>query len=532
MSVTAKAGPAPAKLPWWTPGDWNAFFGFGTNILVNVLVLTGLLRFVLKLPDPIIFGRILPAVGLMLFLSTVYYAYLARKLAIKTGRTNVCALPSGISVPHMFVVVFVVMLPILLKTSNPVEAWSAGLTWVFIQSFVLMVGGFIAPVIRRITPRAALLGSLAGISLTFISLSPGAQVFMTPIIGVTCLAVILASWLGGHRYPAGIPGGLMAIIVGSAIAWGGHLLGFELGGIGPDKVSGALADFGFHVPLPAFAEVFSGFKYIGVILVTAIPFGIYDLVEAMDNVESAEAAGDHFPTTRVLTADGIISLIGCLMGNPFINAVYIGHPGWKAMGGRTGYSAATGGLMLFLTWFGVIGLMMAIIPAVALLPILLYIGMLIGAQAFQESPHKHAPAVVLAIVPTIASWGVTQINNALGAAGTDAGKVGLDALANNGVLYHGLQILGSGATLCGIILGSITVLIIDGKLAKAACFAAAGAVLTFFGLIHAEAIGIMKTPGVAAAYLVVAIFLYACSLKKSAVSESAADDVELVAQAA
>src|ERR1043166_3360891 len=113
----AALGSAP-PLPWWTPGDWNAFFGFGTNILVNVLVLTGLLRFVLKLPDPVIFGRILPAVGLMLFLSTVYYAWLARKLAIETGRTDVCALPSGISVPHMFVVVFVVMLPILLQTGN------------------------------------------------------------------------------------------------------------------------------------------------------------------------------------------------------------------------------------------------------------------------------------------------------------------------------------------------------------------------------------------------------------------------------
>ena len=164
MTATATTAPAPAKLPWWTPGDWNAFFGFGTNILVNVLVLTGLLRFVLKLPDPIIFGRILPAVGLMLFLSTVYYAWLGRQLAIKTGRTDVCALPSGISVPHMFVVVFVVMLPILISTGNPVEAWGAGLTWVFIQSFVLIIGGFIAPVIRRITPRAALLGSLAGIS--------------------------------------------------------------------------------------------------------------------------------------------------------------------------------------------------------------------------------------------------------------------------------------------------------------------------------------------------------------------------------
>src|SRR3546814_3061606 len=60
------------------------------------------------------------------------------------------------------------MLPILIATGNPIEACSAGLTWVFVQSFVLMIGRFIAPVIRRITPRAALLGSLAGISLTFI----------------------------------------------------------------------------------------------------------------------------------------------------------------------------------------------------------------------------------------------------------------------------------------------------------------------------------------------------------------------------
>ena len=523
-SLTKKA------VPWWTPGDWNAFFGFGTNILVNVLVLTGLLRFVLKLPDAIIFGRILPAVGLMLFLSTVYYAWLGYKLAIREGRTDVCALPSGISVPHMFVVVFVVMLPILISTGSPVEAWSAGLTWVFVQSFVLMVGGFVAPVIRRITPRAALLGSLAGISLTFIALNPGAQLFTTPLIGVTCLAIILASWLGGYRYPGGIPGGLMAIIIGSIIAWGSTLFGVPLGGIGPGQVSGAMADFGFHVPLPALPLIFGGFKYIGIILVTAIPFGIYDLVEAMDNVESAEAAGDHFPTTRVLTADGIISLIGCAMGNPFINAVYIGHPGWKQMGGRLGYSAATGALMLVLTWFGIIGLMMAVVPAVALLPILLYIGMLIGAQAFQESPHKHAPAIVLAIVPTIASWGVTQINNALGAAGTNAGKVGMDVLANNGVLYEGLHILGSGATLCGIILGSICVFIIEAQHMKAAAFALAGAILTFFGLMHAESIGVMKTPGVAAAYLVVAVFLFLCAKKADVAAPDAGEtDALLVA---
>ncbi len=138
----------------WTPGDWNALFGFGTNILVNLLVLTGLLRFVLKMPDELVFGRIIPAAGLMMALSTLYYAWLAWRLAKRTGRDDVCALPSGISVPHMFIVVFVIMLPIALKTGDPVKGWEAGLTWVFIQSFVLMAGGFIAPVVPPSSSRA------------------------------------------------------------------------------------------------------------------------------------------------------------------------------------------------------------------------------------------------------------------------------------------------------------------------------------------------------------------------------------------
>src|SRR5512137_1824282 len=127
MAESKKSEVAANTPKLWVPGDWNAFFGFGTNILVNLLVLSGLLRFVLKLPDGIVFDRILPAAGLMLFLSTTYYAWLARQLAVRTGRGDVCALPSGISVPHMFVVVFVVMLPILQRTGSPVEAWSAGL---------------------------------------------------------------------------------------------------------------------------------------------------------------------------------------------------------------------------------------------------------------------------------------------------------------------------------------------------------------------------------------------------------------------
>ena len=495
----------------WVPGDWNALFGLGTNVLVNLLVLTGLLKFVVQMPDEIIFGRILPAVGLMLFLGNMYYAFMAWRLAKRTGRTDVCALPSGPSVPHMFIVVLVIMVPVLGMTNDPIKAWEAGLAWVFIQGFILILGGFIAPVIRRITPRAALLGTLAGVSIAFISMRPAMEMYATSLIGITCLAIILVSWYGGVRYPRGIPAGLVAIAVGVIIAWGATLLGSDLGGMSVAGLTESLASIGFSVPIPAFGHVFSGFEFLGFILVTAIPFGVYDLVEAMDNVESAEAAGDSYNTTEALAAEGTISLIGTLMGSPFANAVYIGHPGWKSMGGRIGYSGATGVMVLLFCWLGIGSLMLHLIPVVAISPILLYIGALIGAQAFQTTPKSHAPAICFALVPHLAAWGKVQIDGALSAAGTNAAEVGLATMANFGVLYEGMSILGNGAILSGLVLGAIVVFIIERQFLTAAAFATAGAILTFFGFMHGPEVGFGVTPMVATSYAIVAAFLYGCA---------------------
>ena len=498
----------------WVPGDWNAFFGFGTNILVNLLTLTGLLRFVLQMPADLVFKRILPAAGLMMCMSTFYYASLAYRLAKKTGRTDVCALPSGISVPHMFIVTLVIMLPVKIATGDPMKGWQAGLTWVFIQSFVLMAGGYVAPFIRRITPKAALLGALAGVSITFISMKPALEMFMTPMVGVVCFSIILISWFGGVKF-GGIPAGLVAIAAGTLIAWGSNLFGLNFGGMSAEALKASFTTFGFAVPHPALGLVLGGlhWSFLKVILVTAIPFGIYDLVEAMDNVVSASAAGDEYPTTRVLTADGVISLIGCLMGNPYINAVYIGHPGWKAMGGRIGYSAATGVMVIVLSWFGVISLMTALIPVVAISPILLYIGMLIGSQAFQESPHRHAPAIVVALVPSLAAWAKLQIDNSLGAVSGihHVTPAMIAAMQQVGVLYHGLSILGGGSILAGVILGAVTTFITERDFSKASGFAAAGALLTFFGLMHGEEVGAFENAPVVVAYLVIASVLFACS---------------------
>ena len=499
---------AERHVAWWEPGDWNGFFGLGTNVLVNLLVLTGLLKFVIGIPDATLFGVILPAVGLMLFLGNLYYALMARRLGQREGRTDVTALPSGPSVPHMFFVVFAIMLPIKATTGEWEIAWQAGVIWVFVEGIVLFLGAFIAPTIRKLTPRAALLGTLAGISITFISMRPAFEIAETPIIGLISMAIILAAWFGGVRYPGNLPGGLVAIAVGTAIAWIAFVFGWGFGGVDPAAVSSSVANIGFSFPWFQLDTLWAGRELFAIVIVTAIPFGVYDFIEAMDNVESASAAGDEYSVREAVGAEGIISLIGTLLGSPFANAVYIGHPGWKAIGGRVGYSIATGVMVLVLTWLAVVPLILSVVPVVAIIPILLYIGALIGAQAFQATPRSHAPAIIFALVPNLAAWGKVQIDGALGAAGTNAAEVGLDKMAQNGVLYNGLEVLAGGAVVTGLLWGAMVVFLIDRKPNAAAIVALLSAVLTFFGFIHGSAVGIMVSPLVALSYLIIAVMFY------------------------
>ena len=501
------------KVPLWVPGDWNAFFGLGTNSLLNILVLSGLLLGVVQMPPEIVFGRIVPAIGFMLFLSNIYYGFMARRLATKEGRTDVTAMPAGPSVPHMFIVVLVIMLPVQIATGDPILAWQVGLAWAFIEGLVNLSGAFFAPYIRKITPRAALLGTLAGVSIAFISLRPAMQI-MSPVpwIGLVCLAIVLGGWFAGVRFPGKIPAGLVAIFVGSVMAWGATLVGWAPV-MDPAALRESFGGLGISLPLPQVGNLIAGFKNIAPLLVTAIPFGVYDFIEAMDNVESASAAGDEYSVREVLFVDGFNSIIGTFLGSPFPNAVYIGHPGWKAVGGRIGYSLATGALVIGVTLLNIVPVLLNLIPLVAILPILLYIGALIGAQAFQATPRSHAPAVVLALVPHFAAWGKSQVDGALTAAGANASEL-IEALAGNGVLYEGMTKLGGGAILSGLILGAIAVFLLDRKPKLASGYALAGAALSYFGFIHAEQVQLGEgglPTAITVGYLLLAVLCYGFS---------------------
>ena len=254
---------------WWVPGDWNAFFGLFTNVVLNVIVLTGLSLGVVKLPGDIVFGRILPAPAVALPLGNIYYAWLAYRLAKSERRDTVTAMPYGPSVPHMFIVVFLIMLPVALKTGDPVAAWQAGLAWCFVIGVIILLGAFVGPAIRKYTPRAAMLGTLAGISITFISMRPAFQSWEVPWIAFISLAIIMVSWMANVSLPGNVPGGLAAVVIGTAVAWIAAMLGWS-GLMQPTAVGVALSQFGLRLPIPS-GDVLGGLRDIGPLLVTAIP---------------------------------------------------------------------------------------------------------------------------------------------------------------------------------------------------------------------------------------------------------------------
>ena len=306
--------------PVFSRNDLSAFWALFTDNLTNLIVLSGICKFVFNMPDKIVFGRIVPGAAVAILLGVCVYTYLAKRLAEKEQRNDVTALPYGISTPVMFVYLFGVIGPIYWSTNDAALAWQIGIGAGFIGGVVAGLGAIVGPFLKKVTPRAGMLGTLCGIALVFIGTVPLTMVFEEPLIGFVSLTIVMWGLVGRFKLPFNIPAGLLALICGTIIA----LI------IGKSTIT--LDGIGFYPPIPYFGDMIVGIRHLFThpeLFLVLIPVQIYNFIETMNNVESAEAVGDKYPVGVAMVTDGIGTMLGALFGSPFPTTVYIGHPGYK-----------------------------------------------------------------------------------------------------------------------------------------------------------------------------------------------------------
>ena len=475
---------------WFVRGDVDGFFGLALDNLVQLLLIDALCRTVLGFSSEMMYAHVLPAIAISLLVGNLFYASQAKELARRTRRTDVCALPYGINTVSLIAHVFLVMLPVKLA-AEPIYgaeqasrmAWYAGMVACLGSGVIEFVGAFFAQHLRRITPRAALLSTLSGIALGFIAMPFVFRTFALPIIGLTTLGIVLMTYFGAVRFRGGIPGGLVAVAVGTGLAWAT--------GISPPK--GATIDAPhWYTPTPMFGELIRalGADYLVKYLSVIIPMGLFNLIGSLQNIESAEAAGDSYPVSSSLAMNGLGSVAAALFGSCFPTTIYIGHPGWKAMGARAGYSILNAVFFTIVCLFGLLSYITYAIPIDAGMAIVLYIGIVITAQAFQATPRSHAPAVVVGLLPGIAAWGALMAKQALRAVGmgTPNGPPFSDAIVplfqRGGDWIDGAFALTEGFIFTSMILAAVTVAIIERRFREGALWSFAAAILSMIGLMH------------------------------------------------
>jgi len=467
---------------WMTRGDIDGFFGLFIDNLLQLMLIQALCVDVCKLPTELVTQRIMPGAAISILIGNLFYAWQARRLMKNTGRTDVTALPYGINTVSLIAYIFLIMAPVYQQTQDATIAWQAGLFACVASGVMETAGAFCADWLRRHTPRAALLTALAGVAITFISMNFIFQLFASPSIAVAPMLIILFAYAARLKLPLGIPAGLLAVIVGTVLAWA--LRSFGLTGWQPDPTPYA---FGFYLPRPVPTDVFAvlsgpmGLQFLSVI----IPMGIFNIIGSLQNLESAEAAGDRYETRPSLLVNGIGTLAAAFLGSPFPTTIYIGHPGWKAMGARASYSVINGVVISILCLIGGVTVVLKFVPIEATLGILLWIGLVMTAQAFQAVPREHAPAVAFGLIPAFAAWGFEILVKPCLLIGGKSIADAVEALKGMGVYLHGMIALNQGFLLSSMMLAAVIVFVLEKKLIRAAAWMIATAVLSVVGLIHA-----------------------------------------------
>ncbi|WP_397570087.1 NCS2 family permease [Schlesneria sp. T3-172] len=541
------------QYPFFVRRDLDGFFGLFVDNLIQLLLILALCKGLCGMTGDgayLLYQHILPGAAISILIGNVFYAWQARRLALKEGRDDVTALPYGINTPSLLVYVFFVMNPAFGKALGEGQtpeaaarfAWEMGLVACLGSGLIEFFGAFVAEAVRRRTPRAALLSTLAGIAIGFISMSFALQIFQKPLIAMLPLAIVLITYFSQVPFPFHLPGGLVAVVLGTGIAW----LMAGLAAVFPatvpwmtestmnlQAVQEATKQLSFYVPAFAGGAILARLadpgQWIGLLSVI-IPMGLFNLIGSLQNIESSEAAGDKYDTRSSLAANGIGTICAAFFGSCFPTTIYIGHPGWKALGARAGYSTLNGIVVTAICLTGAVSLIESLIPIESGIAIVLWIGIIITAQAFSAVPREHAPAVAVGLFPAIAAWGFTVTQGAIfKSGGKTLQEMLVDPRANvNDFVLHGMISLQQGYIFTCMILAAISAFLIDRKFFVAGVWSLFGAFFAAIGLTHAyqlngnvvdflfafarpvvESATIYRSGNVAVGYLLMAVVFFA-----------------------
>jgi AGZA family xanthine/uracil permease-like MFS transporter len=495
---------------WARGGDINAFFGL---MLDNVTVMVLLLGLVsssapleqqekerqIRFTPGFVLTRMVPGTALGVLLGDLVYTVMAFRLARRTGRDDVTAMPLGLDTPSTFGIPFLVLLPALnegyfgepgaLATGDRhaqamAFAWHVGLVILALVGIFKIVCAPLGNAVRRLVPRAGLLGSLAAIALALIAFLPLAQdgIAAVPLVGMTALALILWTLVAHRPLPGRFPGALAAVLLGVIVYQVGRLAE-SAGGWPlvppPEHVNGAVAwepaalvsFYGNH-SLDWWQRVF--LFALGKLPVV-LPFALATIVGGIDCTESAAAAGDEFDTRSILLTEGVASLVAGLLGGVIQTTPYIGQPAYKKMGGRAAYTLATALFVGGVGYFGGFHYLFEWLPRAALFPILVFVGLEITAQSFHATPTRHYPALALAMLPALAYLITIPLGMALGVRDPD-----LPARP----LVQTLRCLAGGFIITSLLWAAALAMLIDGRLVRAALYFGLAGLFALFGIIH------------------------------------------------
>jgi hypothetical protein len=216
VSLLASSGAGP-PMKLFSRGDVDGFCAIALDNIVQLLLIPPLCIGVLGFRPALVYGRILPGVAVSFLVGNLFYAWQAHRLARRENRDDVCAIPFGLNTPTLIAYIFLVMAParqiaIAHGAADPdVVAWRIGLVACVGSGLIEFFGAFVAGRIRSITPRAALLASLSGAGLAFLTMNFMFSTFAHPIVGFVTLGLVLLFYFGELKPRGGIPPALVVL---------------------------------------------------------------------------------------------------------------------------------------------------------------------------------------------------------------------------------------------------------------------------------------------------------------------------------